>query len=215
MSASAQTENLVLVRDLESWSKVGISKQFGENFKMKLYQEMRLNNNSSALDQLNTDLSAGLKVNKWIGFGAGMRYIYRKSGSGDFENHLRFNFDLNAQHEWNRFTFDYRLRYQFRNELGYSRDEGDFLLNGERLKAGFEYDIKKLKLDPIFSIEIFRQSGKYILPSFNKIRFTLGTEYKIKKIGELGMFYRIERELGVSYPMTTHIIGANFTFKLK
>ena len=103
---------------------------------------------------------------------------------------------------------------QTQNELGYTKSEGDFNINGQRLKAEIGYNINNWKFDPTISAEIFRESGRYTLPSFNKIRFTLGTEYKVKKIGELGIFYRVERELGVTYPLTAHILGVNFTFNL-
>lgn len=214
ISASAQTTNSVIVRDLETWSYVGVNKKISETFSLKVYQGLRLNDNSSSVNQVLTDFSATYKPSKLLSFAGGLRYVYNKTNSGDFENNLRFNFDVGLKHDWDRFTFKYRLRFQTKNELGYSKSEGDFLRNGQRLKAEVNYNIKNWKFDPTFSTEIFRESGRYMLPSFNKIRFTLGTEYKIKKVGEIGLFYRIERELGVSYPMTTHILGANFTFNL-
>lgn len=48
---------------------------------------------------------------------------------------------------------------------------------------------------------------KYVLP--------IGTKYKTKSFGNIGAFYRIERELNVNYPKTTFILGVKYTYTLK
>lgn len=210
----AQLTTSVPVQDLETWTYIGASKKFNDAFSMELYQGLRLYDNSSSVNQVLTDLSAKVWANDYLSFGGGMRYIRNRTGSGDFENNMRFNFDVGFKHKLDRLTFKYRLRLQSNNELGYTREEGDFAINGQRLKAGVKYNVRNWKLDPTVSAEIFRESGRYILPSFEKMRVTLGTKYKVKKVGELGLFYRVERELGVLYPLDAHILGLNFTFKL-
>lgn len=210
----AQETTAVKVRDLESWTYVGAKKKISDVFSLKLYQGLRLENNSSSVNQVLTDFAATVKANKMLSFSGGLRYVRNKTGSGDFENNMRYNLDVDLKHKLDRFSLKYRLRLQAKDELGYSKSEGDFWRNSQRLKAGVKYNIRGWKLDPTFSAEIFRDSGKYILSSFDKIRFTLGTKYKVKKVGELGVFYRIERDLGVEYPLSAHILGLNFTFKL-
>ncbi|MFT6923299.1 MAG: long-subunit fatty acid transport protein [Crocinitomicaceae bacterium] len=214
-SLNAQTTTQVVVQDFETWSQIGVSKKFNDEFKMQLNQGLRLNDNSSSVDQVLTNLSGIYQKTDAVSFGFGIRYIRNKGNiSGEFENLMRYNFDFGVKHQLDRFHFKYRLRLQTKDEIGYSRNEGDFLNHGQRLKVGVRYNIKNWKLDPKFSTELFRYSGRYMLSSFEKIRFTLGTEYKIKKFGEVGIFYRIERELVGTYPKTTNILGLNFTYKL-
>jgi hypothetical protein len=182
---------------------------------MQLNQGLRTYDNSRSIDQILTNLSGIYQKTEVVSYGFGIRYIRNKGNtSGNYENLMRYNFDFGVRHQLNRFHFKYRLRLQTKDEIGYSKNEGDFLKHAQRLKAGVRYNIKNWKLDPKFSTELFRYSGKYMLSSFGKIRFTLGTDYKIKKIGEIGLFYRIERELVGTYPQTTNILGVNFTFKL-
>jgi hypothetical protein len=50
---------------------------------------------------------------------------------------------------------------------------------------------------------------------FDKLRLTLGTSYDFKKYGELGIYYRLERQLGFSYPKTTNIVGLNYVYTIK
>jgi hypothetical protein len=50
---------------------------------------------------------------------------------------------------------------------------------------------------------------------FYRMRFTVGTTYKFKKAGDLGAFYRIEKELQGDYRKTTNIIGVQYQYTLK
>ena len=97
--------------------------------------------------------------------------------------------------------------------MGISREDGDVANVHLRFKVAAGYNIKKWKLDPVLSAEIFNQRG--IDSGFDKFRVTLATGYKVKKVGEFGAFYRLERELNATYPMTTYILGLNYTYTLK
>lgn len=216
MAYSANSQTTTTVRDLETWTAVGVSKKLNDQFKLNLEQHLRLYDNTSKVDQYFTEFSVRYKPKKFIYLSGGIRYIRdRDKGNDSYENHLRFNGDLGFKHDANRFSFDYRIRFQTKNELGFSGDEGDYLRNKFRLKAEVGYDIKNWKLDPEVSAELFRTSGKYEVSQFEKYRITIGTSYKFKKLGKLGVFYRLERELqGVSYPKTTNIIGVKMMFEL-
>lgn len=211
--AFSQTE--VTIRDFETWSSVGATVKLDANSKLGLEQGIRLYDNSGSIDQILTNLELKMKLGKFFSVAGGMRYIRDKDKDDNtYENHLRFNGDIGFKHKWDRLTFDYRLRLQTRNELGYSRDEGDYLRNTTRLKAGINYNIKKWKFDPELSGEIFRESGKYMVSSFNKFRITFGTNYKINKLIDIKAYYRFEREMGVSYPQSTNIVGFKLMFNL-
>lgn len=93
---------------------------------MELYQGLRLYDNRASVNQVLTDLSAKISPNDIFYFGGGMRYTRNRTNSGDFENNMRFNFDVGLKHKVDRFTFKYRLRLQARNELGYSQEDGVF-----------------------------------------------------------------------------------------
>lgn len=215
ISQKAYSQTEVTVRDFETWSSVSASKKFKNNVKLELEQSLRLYDNTSKVDQYFTNLALEIPVFKFASITGGIRYIRdRDKDDGSYENHLRFNGDLNFKHKFERFTFKYRLRLQTKNELGYARDEGDYLRNATRLKVGINYNIKNWKFDPEIAGEIFRESGKYMISSFNKYRLTLSTKYKINKLMDIKAFYRFERELGVSYPLSTNIVGFNLTFNL-
>lgn len=209
----SQTE--IVTRDLETWSSVSLDKKYSDQFRLNLEQSLRMYDNSTQVAQFFTNLDLKYSISDVVSLTGGVRYIRdRDKDDGMYENRLRWNADLNIKHEIDRFTLKYRMRLQTRNELGYSRSEGDFGINAFRLRVGAGYNIKGWKLDPEMSAEIFRESGRYILSSFNKYRFSLQTKYKINKWLDVKAFYRFERELGVSYPLSSNIVGFNLMFNL-
>ncbi|MCG8573857.1 MAG: DUF2490 domain-containing protein [Flavobacteriales bacterium] len=204
----------IVTRDLESWSSVGLRFKPNKKFSLQYEQGLRLNHNSTIVDQLLSDLSMKIRPVKYLEFGAGFRYIKDRGGNDLFDNDFRFNFDAAVRHKVDRFSFKYRLRYQNRNELGLSRAEGDNHKQYLRFKVGVNYNIKDWKLDPNLSAEIFRNLDG-TNGGFDNLRFTLGSAYDFKKFGKLGFYYRIERELGVTYPKTTSILGLNYVYTIK
>lgn len=214
-SATAFGQNEIQTRDLESWSTISANKKFSKVFGINLEQSLRMYDNSSQIDQYFTNLDLNFKLAKGLSLTGGVRFIGdRDKDDGIYENRLRFNGDISYKHSVDRFTLKYRIRLQTRNELGLSREEGDFAINAFRIRAGAKYNIKNWKLDPEVSYELFRESGRYIVSSFNKYRISVSTKYKFNKLIELKAFYRYERGLGMLLPMNTNIVGFNLMFNL-
>ncbi|MFK8013497.1 MAG: DUF2490 domain-containing protein [Marinicellaceae bacterium] len=210
----AQDDFTIVTQDLESWTRIGLKYKINKNWSLALDQQLRLNQNSSLTDQIITDFGAKYKFNSGLYFGTVFRYIADKNNDESFDNDFRFNFDIGYKHKIDRFSLNYRFRYQNKNEIGLKQSEGDEIDKVWRLKIGAEYNIKKWKLDPKFSTELFSDRTQ---PSdkLYKLRLTLGTEYAFNKRNELGLFYRLERALNTTYPKTTFILGLNYTYTLK
>jgi len=218
LSTFAQDGEYVTVRDIETWSSFSFNYKASKKFKLGLEQQFRFGNNSTEINDYITDLSAEFKFTKHFYAATGFRYLGQNDRVGanqDFENHFRWNLDLGVTHDVKRFNFDYRLRYQVSDEIGVSKDEGDYLNNHFRLKIGVAYNIKNLKLEPEVSAEIFNHIEKGEKNGFDKFRFTVGAAYKMKTYGDIGLFYRMERDLMGVYPKTTNIIGLKYTYTLK
>jgi hypothetical protein len=201
-------------QDLESWNSLEFRYKFNKKFSIGLEQGIRLNQNASTVDQVLTDLKFKVKPTDHLNFGLGLRYVADRGGNDLFDNDFRFNLDAIYKHKLKPFSFQYRLRFQNRNEIGLSTAEGDYFRNYLRLKAGVKFNIKKWKFDPVFSAEIFRDLTQYT-GGFDKLRFTLGTSYSFKKFGAIDAFYRIEQSLGTVYSKTTYIVGLGYTFTFK
>lgn len=205
-------------KDWASWSTIGVEYELNNRWSFGLEEQFRLKENFSEVDNFFTQISAEYKVFKNFKIGVGARYIRNNDNTGNiqgYENYFRFQIDAMYKHEINNFKIGYRLRYQNKNELGVSYDEGDYANQNIRFKTSLEYNFKKWKLDPKFSAEVFNKFQEGDDNGFNKYRLTLGTDYKIKNFGKLGVFYRFEKELNVDFPDTTNILGLKYTYSFK
>ena len=204
--------------DWGSWNTIGLEYKLDKKWTFSLEEQLRLKENISVVDEYFTQLGAEYKLFKGFNLAGGVRYIRQNDNQGNiqgYENHFRYNIDATYKHDVDNFTLGYRLRYQNKNELGVSAAEGDYANQNIRLKASIEYNIKKWKLDPKFSAELFNHFEKEDDNGFSKYRLTFGTDYKIKKIGKIGVFYRFEKELNVDLPDVTNIIGLKFIYTIK
>lgn len=201
-----------ITSDFETWTSAELNTKLSKNLSVALEQGLRLSKNSSQLDQALTEANISFQVFKKIELGAGFRYIYDSSNEGSYHNDFRFNFDASYKEKINRLSLKFRLRYQNKNELGYRISEGDLNKSDFRFRLSSTYNIKKWKLDPKLSTELFRSNNS---GQFEKIRFSFGTEYNLKNSGQIGAFYRVERELNVGLPKTTYITGLKYTYTFK
>ena len=214
-SLKAQSGEYITVRDMETWSSINLDYKASKKFKLGLGQQLRMEDNTSNVQQYFTNLYGEYKLSKAFKLGLEGRFIRDNDDEGKiqgYENHLRWALYTGFQHDVNRFNLKYRLQYQNKNELGVSSSEGVVAIEKIRLKLGARYNIPKWKLDPRFSAEVFRNIGS--TNQFSKIRGTLGTKYSFKNAGTLGVFFRIEKELNQTYPLTSHVIGLNYTYTI-
>ena len=210
--AAAQSGDSDAVRDFQTWSSLRLGYKVNKRLTLSLNQQLRLKDNSSTVDEYFTQLKAKYDFKNGIYFAGGLRFIRENDDQGKvtgYENHLRWQTDFGYEHNVERLELDYRLRYQQKNELGVTETNSN---NTARVRIQATYNIKKWKFDPMFSSELFRDlEGQ----SFRKLRVTLGSEYDSKKAGTVSAFYRLERELQGSSPMTIHIAGIEYQFNIK
>lgn len=217
----SQAGEWIEVRDFETWTKAGVKLKLNDNWSFGLEEQLRLKTNSSVVDAYFTEINAQYKAETGLVFGGGFRFIRDNDNEGKiqgYENHTRFNFDLGYKHSVDRLKLGYRLRFQSKNELGISKEEGDYANNHFRFKVGGEYNIKKWKFDPKLSMELFHHMEEGEENGLDKFRVTIGTSYDLKKYGDIGLYYRMEREINpttIGYPKTTNIVGLSYIYTIK
>lgn len=211
IASFAQTN--VVTRDFETWSSVAIKAKFGKKWSLNIEEQIRLQENSSVMDEYFT--GANIKytlIEDHLKLGSGYRFINDYDVETGYDKEQRFNFDITYMHTFNRLELSTRLRYQNRNDIGEKIIDGDYPRQHYRLKIEAEYKIKNWKFDPIVGVELFRRNEKYTLPYYDKLRFRIGTDFKIKDYGKLDVFYQIDYGLGTAYPQTTYVLGVNYRY---
>lgn len=211
----AQTDD---TSDLESWTSVKLKYKLNKKWAFDLEEQLRLDENSSEVAEYFTEVGAKYSISKRFDLGGGLRFIRENDNKGaiqGYENHFRFHVEVSYKHKIDGFTFKYRLRYQNKNELGVSSSEGDYANQNIRFKTALGYTIKNWKFDPKIAWEIFNHFEKDDENGFSKYRLTIGTEYKFKQMGVLGLFYGIEKEINEIIPETIEIIGLKYTYTIR
>lgn len=156
--------------DMETWTSVRLRYKASKKWSFELQEQLRLKENSSVTDQYFTQLTSKYRLTKKLALGLGLRYIKRNDNQGGiqgFEDYFRYHFDLSFKHSIDRFTFNHRLRYQNKNRQGNTNKKITFAKKNLRLKSSITYNIRKWKLDPRVSAEIFYQPQSLTISSIN------------------------------------------------
>jgi hypothetical protein len=214
-TSTAQNSTSVVTSDFESWFSAGIRLKVHKKWSFELSESIRLEQNSTQIDQFFTNLGIGYSPFKFLEIGAGFRFSQYNEEEDGYAPHYRINVDVAFKHKFKRLSFNYRLRYQFRNELGVTSVEGDYFKHGIRLRAKATYNIKKIPLEPSLAVEMFNKYEKYTLATFDKLRFTAALAYDLKKYGKIKLFYSLEQEVFTGYPKTTSIVGLGYVYTIK
>lgn len=151
----------------------------------------------------------------------------------------RFTASLTGSVKWGRFKFSLRERYQFTHRMRSYCDReryyyfeslkkwdyelSDFeqpeLLTDEkkskndhklRSRLAVSYDIKKCPFEPFAEVEVYNELDNAF--AYDKIRYTVGTEYKINKVHKLKLYYRYQDYADID-EVSGHVLGIGYAFE--
>lgn len=212
-SVMAQNTN----NDFLVWNSIGLTYKLNKKIKLSLEGHLRMKEDAKTIDEHFTQFEAQYELLEDFDIVVGGRYIFENDNQGKkqgYENHLRYHIDLKYKVAVNQLDIRLRARYQNKNELGISELDGDVPTQNIRFKTSFDYDITNWPIDPEFSAEVFQRAQKGEGFRYSKIRLTLGTSYKIEKIGKFGVFYRYEDSARNIIPNEFSILGFKYTYYL-
>ncbi len=196
------------INDAELWTGISISKKITKKISANLEEQVRINNNISSVKSVFTDLGVSCRLNKSLKISGNYRFINRGRNNGVYWISHRFYADLRYTYKAKPLIFIYRNR--FYTEVG--QEENGFIReNNERNKLEIKIDLDR-RFMPFIASELYYFVEKAV---FNKIRYTVGIDYNLKNRNELSLFYRIQREMNVTNPDYSYIIGVRFSHNLK
>lgn len=192
----------------EIWFEGSVQKKF-DDLTITLAEGLRTHDGSML--QTFTELTGKYKVNKYLKFGLGYRYIQKPFLFSILEYDHRFSVDVGFSYKAGDFSFDFRPRYQHRVK-GISGDDGSRSKTYNRNKFGVQYDINK-DLSVQLGYEFFFRlagDGRFV----DQNRYAIETSYDISKKHRLNAFYMLQQEIQVDYPQLTHVMGLEYSFRL-
>ena len=189
--------------DFQLWNTLNLSKKINKSLRADLKYGARFRENASLLSTQFVDFKVKYKENKRWSFAIGYRSISYYSISNNLELKNRFYADAYFSKKLKRYFFSIRNRVltQFNNNVS-----KEVL----RQKYKLAYNIKKTKLLPSISIELFYSLDNY----FYKIRNSFELAYPLNKKMDFSLVYKIENEFNVVDPFTLFIFEPKIGYKL-
>ena len=213
-------------------------------FRMKLAKslnafaeaEYRTHDKVSSTERIAGTLGLDYKFCNYLKATAGYTYIHQQTldettKKGNFipaywQPKHRASFALTGSLDLGRFSLSLRERYQFtyRTAQWVPKFENDGVTpkgnewidaKGKhvlRSRLEVEYNIAKCKFTPYASCEMYNSFNDNF--GIEKIRYTVGTSYKINKKNSIDLYYRYIAN-GDEDEEGGHIIGVGYKFKLK
>jgi hypothetical protein len=189
--------------DFQLWNTLNLSKKINKSFRADIKYGARFRENASILSTQFIDFKVKYKENKRWSFAIGYRSISDYSILNNFETKNRFYADAYFSKKLKRYFFSLRNRVLTQLSNNISKE-----VLRQRYKLA--YNIKKTKLLPSISIELFYSLDNY----FYKIRNSFELAYPINKKIDFSLVYKIENEFNVVDPFTLFIFEPKISYKL-
>lgn len=212
-TAFVTAQEVHVVQDFETWTTASFKYKVNKHWRFGISENLRLNTNSSTVDQHFLELSGTFKPIKKLSTNVEWR-LGGKKRTDSFQTFSRWFLSGVYEVEVGRLSIKPRVAYQTRNQY-----LGDISLKEVdqhfRYRLGIDYNIKNWKLDPEASFELFRHSNNDDGAEFDKFRVRIGTQIKIKDASSLKLFVAYEDELNKKYPLQATIVGLKYNFSAK
>ena len=204
--------------DMEGWSSIELDVKANKNLSFSVSEHLRYRNDITTLKNYFTQAKVQYELFKNFEIGAGIRYITNNDDTGNIQGYeplFRYQFDAIFSDKIDKVTVLFRLRYQNKNELGFSESEGDIPVEYTRYRMGFDYRIKALKLNAKLFGEVFNEAKTTDSNGgFNRHRYTLRISRKFKNFGTVGMFYANQSDYSTNTKKNKSIIGFKYSYRL-
>ena len=204
--------------DMEGWSSIELDVKANKNLSFSVSEHLRYRNDITTLKNYFTQAKVQYELFKNFEIGAGIRYITNNDDTGNIQGYeplFRYQFDAIFSDRIDKVTVLFRLRYQNKNELGFSESEGDIPVEYTRYRMGFDYRIKALKLNAKLFGEVFNEAKTTDSNGgFNRHRYTLRISRKFKNFGTVAMFYANQSDYSTNTKKNKSIIGFKYSYRL-
>ena len=194
------------------WNEAGVSYKIDK--KQSLAFDLTTRHVAGGIQTFFPQISYKYKLNKNIRPSLDYRYIGTRTLEGNFSYQHRFNVNLQANYDIERFNIGLRGRYQFTTNRLADNYEPEF---GEafRLKPSIAYDIKKSILAPQASMEFFTgpmdgQQGYHL----NRIRWSIGIGFEWESPHAFEIAYLYDQRINSPGSLNRAILNFSYSYSI-
>ncbi|MBE6200064.1 MAG: DUF2490 domain-containing protein [Rikenellaceae bacterium] len=250
MSVPAPQE-VKLDDDIQARFRAILDVPLAKNLSLEWSEQVRMHNNVSDVDKILSSLGLNYKVLPWLKVGASYSFVNVRdaelnaaTGAEEVEwkNRHLVNVDVTGSYKVGRVKLSLRerVRFNFRTDSVNKYEHPDpFISLRSRLKAA--YDIRQCRWEPYAYVELYTTlNARNAVPNYknynvaykqyiNRIRFSVGTEFKINNYHRLDIYYRFHLNQGYDArykankgdlkswtheKQNCHVFGLDYKFKL-
>ncbi|MBL0342141.1 MAG: DUF2490 domain-containing protein [Bacteroidetes bacterium] len=200
--------------DAGIWVGVNLEKKISKQLSAHVTQEFRFNENWSELGAFFTELSGEYRLSKAFSIAAGYRFINKRNLDDSYSKRHRFIAEANARKKFGNVNAALWVSYQSQYKDYTSSAEGQVPDNYLRTRLKLKYDLNK-KYAPFISGESFFYMNRPDGILFNNYRLVCGAEYEFSKKSSVEAAFIFNREVNISDPWTSYILGVGWNYVLK
>jgi len=204
------------VWDFATWQGAKVSGEVMKKLSISVEEQLRLENNSSYIDEVFTEVGVGYDLPKGFGISAAYRFSLQPRMTGELRTGHRYNLDVSYSKKFWKLRGKLKARYQHRPSPYLTNDRlepesGPVII---RLKCSIEYaDLKKWT--PGIEFEAFALTNDPFGSGFNRYRYRIFLERDLPKRQDLAIFYILQTDYSREQPMFTSIVGLNYSYEWK
>lgn len=200
--------------DWGSSLEVGVTKKIIPGLHVSLEEDFRLRDNFSEVDRFSTALELSYKPIQYLKIGGAYNLINYNHPTKGWEVRHRYYFYATGSYRFNRFTLSLRERFQSTYRVGVK--ETSTRANPKlylRSRLQLKYDIRHCGFEPFASVELYNTLNDPRGNSMNKLKYTVGSEYKLNKRNTLQVYYRYINFTDDDEANGKHMIGLGYSYK--
>ena len=199
--------------DFGLWADFELEKKLNKRFDLGAELGYRLENNLTQRDETYAGLALSYSK-KRFGISAGYRFTNEFSIKRTYDLAHRLMAQAMYKPKINRFTLNYRARFQIQYSAVNSTPNGHLPVSYIRNRLKLSYNVKGIPLEPSLSYEVFTRTNWYLPVRNEKQRFLAALSYKIfdnheVTISVLKQTYHFNEE-----PKSLAVIGVGYKLKI-
>ena len=225
--------------DIQARFRAILDIPLAKNLSLEWSEQARMHNNVSDLDKIISSVGVNYKALPWLKVGASYGLVNVRDEDIDqktnqtlveWKNRHQVNVDVTGSYKVGRVKLSLRerVRFNFRTDPVNKYEHPDPAISlRSRLKAA--YDIRQCRWEPYAYVEIYntlnavdavpnyKQYHQAFKQYISRIRFSVGTEFKISNYHRLDIYYRfhMNQSYNVDYKKNKGDLKPNYTLNEK
>lgn len=205
------------INDAGLWLSLNIEKKLSKRLELSLTEAYRIKENYTQHNLFYTDLGIAYKPAGFMKVSLSYRNVqkFRLDETVSFRH--RLTMDIALKKKLGHWIPSFRQRIQTQVKDIYSSETGNIPVWFVRERFELKYDLDR-PFQPYAAVEWRYQlkdpRNMDLNGTWNRVRYTLGFDYKLNEKNALSLYYLIQRGFNVPEPQNLYITGLSYTLSL-